>query len=413
MDKNLVIVGASYAGAQLAASARDKGFEGRILLVGEEAHLPYQRPPLSKGFLTGKVTEASLAMRSPAFYAEERIEFKSEARVAAIDRNAREVSLASGERIPYDFLGLTTGARCRELGCEGADLAGVHYLRGVDDAKRLTAAAADAERVVIIGGGFIGLEVAASLRAVNKRVTVIESQPRLLARAFPEMLSRFIHSVHASNGIEFVFGGRIGRLNGRNGKVESVELADSQVIPCDLVLVAIGVIPNTGLAEACGLTVSDGIVVDACARTSDPAIVAAGDCARYPNPWGAAGTVDIRLESVQSANDLARAAASTVAGLSEPYSAVPWFWSDQGELKLQMTGLSAGADQMVVRGEIDGKRFSVFYFSDGKFCAVDTVNHPAEHIQARKLLAARVPFSPAQASDVTVNLKALIPGAPT
>jgi 3-phenylpropionate/trans-cinnamate dioxygenase ferredoxin reductase subunit len=260
----------------------------------------------------------------------------------------------------------------------------------------------------VVGGSFIGLEAAASLRTLGKEVSIVEAADRLLSRVFPPMLSAFLHDAHVANGAMPICGATLKRIGGAGGRVEFVELADGRIIRCDLVLAGIGVLPNTELAQACGLEVDNGIVVDACARTSDPSIVAAGDCARYPNPWAQAEDKGIRLESVQSANDLARVAASAVVGQPKPYHAVPWFWSDQYGFKLQMAGISTGWNRMAVRGKTEDGSFSVFYFRDDRLLGVDSVNQTREHMQARKLLAAGAVISAEQAADGQFDLASLL-----
>lgn len=408
MEKTFAIVGASYAGAQLAASARERGFDGRILLIGNEPHAPYQRPPLSKGFLLRKVAPDTLPVRSDAFYAEHDIELLPGHEVTVIDRPAREIVLDDGSRIDYDLVGLTTGARCRRLNCPGAALDGVCYLRNLEDAERLRYAAEQAASVVVIGGGFIGLEVAASLRSRGLAVTVVETQERLLSRAMPALLSQFVLDAHTERGVRCVLKSRIAAIRGRDGHVEAIEFEGGEKIVCDLAVIGIGIVPNSELAERCGLEVSNGIVVDAYARSSDPAIFAAGDCASYPNPWAPPGMNRVRLESVQSAIDLARTAAASVAGSPAPYRAVPWFWSDQYDLKFQMAGLSGGHDTVVVRGSIPERRFSVYYFRGGRLAAVDSVGRAQDHMLARKLLAAQVSLTVAQAQDPAFDLKSLL-----
>jgi len=284
----------------------------------------------------------------------------------------------------------------------------VFYLRSLEDAQQLRDAADQAANVVVVGGGFIGLEVAASLRSRGLAVTVIEMEERLLSRAMPPLLSKFVLDVHTERGVRVVLNSRIAAIRSRDKQVEAVELAGGEKIACDLAVIGIGIVPNAELAERCGLAVSNGIVVDEFARSSDPAIFAAGDCASYPNPWAPPGTNRIRLESVQSANDLARTAAASVAGSPTPYRAVPWFWSDQYDLKFQMAGLSGGYDKLVVRGSIDERRFSVCYFRGERLAAVDTVSRPQDHMLARKLLAAEVSLTVAQAQDPAFDLKSLL-----
>ncbi|MEI5995787.1 FAD-dependent oxidoreductase [Paraburkholderia bengalensis] len=406
MKRTLVIVGASYAGVQLAACARELGFDGRILLLGDEPDAPYQRPPLSKGFLTGSYAEARLPLRSQAFFDEEKIERMPATRATRIDRERREIELHDGSRIAYDHLALTTGARVRKLDCPGATLDAVHYLRDLRDARRLAASARSARRAVVIGGGYIGLEAAASLRQQGLDVTVVETEPRLLARVASPWISEFMLRAHVERGVAFELGRRVVALHDAYGIV-SVELDDGTRVLCDLVVVGIGVIPNTELAVNCGLHVEGGITVDACARASDPLIVAAGDCASFVPHWAPPDARACRIESVQNANDMARTAAASVLGRSEPYRAIPWFWSDQYDLKLQMAGVNAGFTDFAVRGCADDRKCSLFYFRDKTLIAVDSINRPQDHMLARKLLASGVQVWADEVRDPAFDLKAL------
>ncbi len=411
---DLVIIGASYAGTQLALAARANGFTGTITMVGDEPHPPYQRPPLSKGFLRNEADASSLALQSPERFAEETVLLRTGVTALRVDRDARRVELSDGSRIVYDHLALTTGARCRTLGCEGAGLGNIHYLRGLADACAIRDAAARARRVVVIGGGFIGLEVASALRSLGLDVTVIEMQDRLLKRAVPPLISSFLMRAHRENGVRFCLSSSVRRMVGTQ-VVEAVELESGEAIDADMVVAGLGVIPNVELAQACGLLVDNGIVVDRHARTSDPRIVAAGDCASYPNPWlntselpDQAGRC-VRVESIQSANDLARVAAATVAGCATAYDAVPWFWSDQYHYKLQMAGTSAAHDQAVVRGDITAGKFTALYLRAGTLIGADSINRPVDHMAARRLIAARVRPDPGLLQDDTVALKSLVP----
>jgi 3-phenylpropionate/trans-cinnamate dioxygenase ferredoxin reductase subunit len=406
MNSTLVVVGASYAGVQLAASARELGFDGRIVLLGDEPDAPYQRPPLSKGFLTGSFAEQRLPLRSQAFFDEEKIEWMPSTRATHIDRERREIELHDGSRIAYHHVALTTGARVRKLDCPGATLGAVHYLRDLRDARRLAQTARTARRAVVIGGGYIGLEAAASLRQQGLEVTVVETEPRLLARVASPWLSGFMLGAHTEHGVAFEFGRKVVALHDTDGSV-SVELDDGVRLICDLVVVGIGVVPNTELAADCGLNVAGGVVVDACARTSDPSIVAAGDCASFVPHWAPPGTHACRIESVQNANDMAKTAAATVVGRSEPYRALPWFWSDQYDLKLQMAGVNAGFTDYAMRGSVEDKRFSLFYFRDDKLIAVDSINRPQDHMFARKLLANGARVTPEVVRDPAFDLKTL------
>lgn len=406
MKRTVVIVGASYAGVQLAATARELGFDGDIVLIGEEPDAPYQRPPLSKGYLTGNVAEERLPLRSQAFFDEEKIQWMPSTRVTRIDRERKEVMLHDGARIGYDSLALTTGARVRRLGCPGAELGAVHYLRDLRDARRLAETARTARHAVVIGGGYIGLEAAASLRHKGLDVTVVETEQRLLARVASPWMSGFMLRTHKQRGVCFKLGRKVVSLHERCDVV-SVELDDGTRLPCDLVVVGIGVIPNAELAAECGLEVAGGIIVDVYARTSDSAIVAAGDCASFVPYWAPAGASACRIESVQNANDMARTAASTIVGRPVPYRALPWFWSDQYDLKLQMAGVNTGFTDFAIRGSVEDSRFSLFYFRDTMLIAVDSINRPQDHMLARKLLANRARILPHEAGDPCFDLKAL------
>ncbi len=318
-----IIVGASHAGAQLALSLAQGGYEGAITVIGAEPHLPYHRPPLSKGILAGSEEPDTLVLRPEAAYAKAGVAFRLGTRVASLDRAAREVVLDGGERLPYDALALCTGSRVRTLDVPGAGLAGIHVLRSLDDGLALRAAARAGGRAVIVGGGYIGLEVAASLRGLGLEVTVLEALDRLLGRVAPPAVAAFAARVHREEGVDVRTGAAVVAFEGE-GRVTGVRLADGASLPADIVVVGIGVIPETGLAAAAGLEVGNGIVVDEHCRTSDPAIVAAGDCTEHPNPHVGRR---VRLESVPNANDQAKVAAATILGTPRGYPTAPWFWS--------------------------------------------------------------------------------------
>ncbi|WP_321781658.1 NAD(P)/FAD-dependent oxidoreductase [Burkholderia pyrrocinia] len=406
MKQTLVIVGASYAGIQLAASAREFGFDGHIVLLGDEPDAPYHRPPLSKGFLNGSYAEDRLPLRSHAFLQEEKIRWLPSTRATYIDRERKEVELHDGTRVAYDYLALTTGARVRKLDCPGATDEAVHYLRDLRDARRLAEAAGAARRAVVIGGGYIGLEAAASLRQQGLEVTVVETESRLLARVASPWLSEFMLRAHTECGVAFEFGRKVVALH-NTVNVVSVELEDGSRLMCDLIVVGIGVVPNTELATDSGLKVAGGIAVDSFARTSDPSIVAAGDCVSFVPHWAPAGSPACRIESVQNANDMAKTAAASIVGRTEPYRALPWFWSDQYDLKLQMAGVNNGFTEFVLRGSVQDRKFSLFYFRGVKLIAVDSINRPQDHMLARKLLATSALPTPQQVSDPDFDLKAL------
>jgi 3-phenylpropionate/trans-cinnamate dioxygenase ferredoxin reductase subunit len=379
---SVVIVGAGQAGFQTALSLRAAGYLEPITLIGEEPHLPYQRPPLSKGFLLGKQAIESAVLRPEPFYAAQRIELITGARVQRIEPQFRRVILTSGARICYEKLVLATGARVRTL-----PLARISYLRTHVDAVDLKQRLGEAAEIAVIGGGFIGLEVAAAAAVLGKRVTVFEMQDRLMPRCVSPVVSEFFRRVHGEHGIEI-------RLN-----------SPASAPRADLVVAGVGVSPNVELAREAGLPVANGVVVDEYLRTADENIFAIGDCAEYPNPFAGSRT---RLESVQNAVDQAKTAVANIAGRKESYRAVPWFWTDQFDVKLQMAGLSGGADQEALRGDPESRRFSVFYFRRGRLIAVDSINRPGEHLMARKLLASGAVIAPEQAADETFDLKTIL-----
>ncbi len=407
----LVIVGASYAGLQVAASARESGFEGRIVLLGDEPHAPYQRPPLSKGLLTGKTSEEQLPLRSPQFYADHAIELLTGTKAVSFDPLARRVLLADGTRLDYSWLALATGASCRRLGVPGEDLEGVFDLRTLEDALAVAAAAGTAQRVCVIGGGYIGLEVAAALRTRGKQVTVLQRAERVLSRCMPPLLSAYVERAHRERGVDLRTRQQVRALHGRAGRVARVELADGSFVECDLVVRGIGVVPNDALAAEAGLALGDGIHTDLCGRTSAPHVVAAGDVACMRLSWPGAPS-RMRLESIQAANDGARAAAAAIVGRLQACTAVPWFWSDQFDLKFQMAGIAMPGDQAVMRGDMQGDRFSIAYLRGGVLVAMHSVNRPAEHMLARKLIAARACIDPAELGDPSCDLKLALAPAP-
>src|SRR5579862_7357776 len=386
MSPRVVIVGAGQAGFQVTASLRADGFDGSIALIGEERHLPYQRPPLSKTVLAGKQQIDSVAFRPERFYHDHHVDLMLGERVARIDRANRQVILSNGSGGPYDTLVLATGARVREL-----SLAGALYLSARDHAVSLKQRLDAAEHVVVIGGGFIGLEVAAVSRELGKTVTVIEMQSRLMPRAVAPILSEFYREAHTARGVNVLLA------------TEATEILRDRKV--DLVVAGIGVVPNLELARDAGLAIGNGILVDDHLRTNDERIFAIGDCADHPNQF-AGGRA--RLESVQNAVDQAKCVAAQMVGKPAAYVAVPWFWTDQFDLKLQMCGLSNRADRVAVRGTLENQKFSVFYFHADRLIAVDSMNRPADHMISRKLLAAGTHLTPEQAADESVDLKSLL-----
>ncbi|ODN70267.1 NAD(P)/FAD-dependent oxidoreductase [Methylobrevis pamukkalensis] len=402
---NVVIVGAGHAGVQVAASLRDEGFQGPIRLLSGEADLPYQRPPLSKAYLKGETGAEGLLLRAGAFYAAKDIDLRLGTTALAIDREARELVLAGGERLGYDHLVLATGTRARPFDVPGRALAGVLTLYTLGDAARLKTEVEAATAIVVVGAGFIGLELTAAAVAAGKSVTVIELGARPLGRAVSSEISTFYHGAHDRSGARLLFGAGVAALEGTDGRVEAVVLADGTRVPADLVLVGIGVLAEDRLAHAAGLPCDNGIMVDEFLLTADPAISAIGDCAAFPSPH--VGT-RLRLESVQNAVDQARCVARRLAGHPEPYVALPWFWSDQGPHKLQIAGLSHGCDRWTMRGDPAEGAFTVFGFRGDSLAVVETVNRPADHMVARKLISAGIRLTPEEAADPAVDLKALL-----
>ncbi len=379
-----IIIGAGQAGLQVAVELRQAGYAGAITLIGAEASQPYHRPPLSKAYLTGEKSLDALQMRGQAFYREQAITLMVGLAATGIDRTARQVVLADGSTLPYDHLVLATGAAARPLSCPGHDLDGVMVLRSLEDATALKARLATARHLVVVGGGFIGLEAAASARKLGVAVSLLEMQDRLMARAVGPDVSQHFANVHRSHGVDLRLGQGIAAVIGDAGKAIAVRTTAGDTLPADIVLAGIGVTPNTAPAVAADLSISNGIVVDEAQRTSDPRIHALGDVCAFPAPHGAGL---IRLESVQNAVDQAKVVAASITGQPARYQSVPWFWSDQYELKLQMVGLSQGHDAVIERGSRDENRFSVFYMKAGRLIAIDSINRPADHMRGRKLLA--------------------------
>ena len=405
--ETVVIVGTGQGGFQTAASLREGGFDGRIVLVGDEPDLPYQRPPLSKAYLSGKANAELVRLRPERFYAEHRIELRAGERAAAIDRAGRQVVLTSGERLPYDHLVLATGAHNRALPVPGSELDGVFQLRSLAEAEALRRRLDGARQAVVVGAGFIGLEFAAVAAERGLEVTVVEAADRVMARAVSPPVSEFFRATHERRGIRFVLSAAVVEVLGAGGRVAGVATADGRHFPADLVLVGIGVVPNAGLAAEAGLAVANGVVVDEHLLTRDPMISAIGDCAAFPcrhagdNGDGAV----LRLESVQNAVDQARCVAARLVGRPAPYASLPWFWSDQGSLKLQIAGLTTPHDRAVLRGGPTQGGFSVFCFRGTELAGVESVNRPLDHILARKLLAGGADLTPEQAADPGFDLK--------
>jgi len=408
-----LIVGAGQAGVQVAASLRENGYAKPITLLGAEPHPPYQRPPLSKQFFAGALDAAGLMLRSPGFYAEAGIDLVTAERVTEVRHDGRggSATTATGKQIDFDTLVLAVGGRPRPLDVPGAALDGIGYLRGLDDAIWLRRRSADAERVVVVGGGFVGLEVAAGLRKMGKQVTVLEAADRLLARAVAPVVSEFYRAAHHRRGVRIVLGARItgfegdGSIRGDgNGSVRGVRLHDGGVIPADLVLVGIGMEPRTELATSLALRCASGaILVDTQGQTSQAGVYAVGDCTAAPH-----GPGFVRVESVQNALAQARAVARAIAGREPQPEPVPWFWSDQDDIKLQIAGINTGYDTLIVRGDPAEERFSVLYLGAGGLLAVDAVNSPRDYLVVRKALAERAAIDPALAANPDLDLRAAL-----
>ncbi|MDO8264568.1 MAG: FAD-dependent oxidoreductase [Gallionella sp.] len=405
-DPKIVIVGAGQAGAEVATSLRQQGHTGRIQLIGEEAQLPYRRPPLSKAYLTGDADSDSLLIKPRATYDKAQIELIVPAQVARIDREARRVVMTDGREEEYDKVVLATGGQPRRLPIQGAEAPNVLYLRTLNDVDAIRAELQPQRRMVVIGGGYIGLEVAASARKQDVKVTVLESAPRVLVRVTAPEMSAFYERVHREAGVDVRTDVSIDRLELNQGRVVAVILADGSRINADLVVVGIGLVPNVNLARNAGLDVGDGIIVDEFGRTSDPDILAIGDCAYQPNAWLGRPA---RIESVPNAMEQARTAATTLCGKTIAHRSVPWFWSDQYDLKLQMVGLSQGYDQVVMRGDPAGRTFCTFYLREGTIIAVDAVNRAAEFMISKRLVADRVQATAAVLADEAQPLQALLP----
>jgi 3-phenylpropionate/trans-cinnamate dioxygenase ferredoxin reductase subunit len=410
MTAPILIIGAGQAAVQTAEALRAGGHQGPITLLGDEPHGPYHRPPLSKAWLAGEMDAAQLVMRAPEMLARKNIELRTGSRVAAIDRAAKTVRLADGSTLPYSGLVLATGSTPRSLPLPGAGATGVLALRSRDDASaiatRLAVCLEQTLPVVVIGGGFIGLEVAATARKKGLAVTVLEAAPRLLGRVLAPMLSDWYAQLHRNHGVQLVLGAQIAAIeHDASNTVTGVRLNDGTVYPAGLVVVGVGVSANDELARAAGLECERGIVVDACGRTSDTSIVAAGDCTARRQPDGSL----LRLESVNNATEQGKSAAAALLGQERPFTATPWFWSDQYDKKLQMAGLSMGADHWAVRGDMAAGSFTVYHYKGDQLIAADSVNASKDHLQVRKLLDAGVSPTPQQAGDLAFDLGSLLP----
>jgi 3-phenylpropionate/trans-cinnamate dioxygenase ferredoxin reductase subunit len=403
-DGPVIIIGAGHGGYQVAASLRQAGFSGRVCLINDEAHLPYQRPPLSKGYIKGSAGPESLMFRPEKFYHDQKIELIA-GRAVSIDRAGRKVLLASGETLAYGHLVLATGARNRLLDLPNANLPDVRYLRILDDSEALRKIIPSKTRAVIIGAGFIGLEFASTARIKGLEVDVLELAPRVMARAVTAEVSEYFQARHREAGIRIHLGVQATSIEAEGGKVTGVSLSDGRHLPADLVVVGVGVLPNIELAAEAGLPVAAGIIVDEYLSTADPDISAIGDCALFASPrFGGS----LRLESVQNATDHARCLAARLTGDRKAYDGHPWFWSDQGDDKLQIAGLTTGYDRVVLRGDPTSKAFSAFCYHGEKLLGVESINRAGDHMFGRRLQGMDRSITPEQAANESFDLKSAL-----
>ncbi|MBB5048611.1 3-phenylpropionate/trans-cinnamate dioxygenase ferredoxin reductase subunit [Rhodopseudomonas rhenobacensis] len=401
MTGPVLIVGAGHAGFQVAVSLRQAKFAGRIVLINDEKHLPYQRPPLSKAYLKGEGAPDSLMFRPEKFFVDQTIELVSD-RAVSIDRAARKLLLASGQSLDYGHLVIATGARNRLLDVPNSTLEDVLYLRTMDESELVRQRMPTRKHAVVIGAGFIGLEFAATARSKGLEVDVLELAPRVMSRAVTPEISAYFHDRHTAAGIRIHYGVRATEIEAKDGKVSGVSLSDGRQIDADLIVVGVGVIPNVELAAAAELPTASGVIVNEQLLTADPNISAIGDCALFASErFGEL----MRLESVQNATDQARCVAARLTGEAKTYDGYPWFWSDQGDDKLQIAGLTAGFDQVVVRGSVAERSFSAFCYKDGKLIGIESVNRAADHVFGRKMLPTGRSITPEQAVDLSFDLK--------
>lgn len=401
MTETLVIAGAGHAAGQLVASLLQQSYPGNIVLIGEEPWLPYQRPPLSKKFLAGDIEAERLFVKPAAFYESDQVTVLLETRVESIDRETRTLRTQYGQEQRFDKLVLALGSAPRRLRIPGTDLAGISYLRNIADVETIRAMLEDARKLAIVGAGYIGLEVAAVVSGMGVDVTVIEAEDRVMSRVVAPEVSAFYQEAHSANGVTFRLSTGVSAFSGED-RVSTIKLDNGETLDTDAVIVGVGVLPNTGIAEATGLEVHNGIVVNTSCITSDPDIYAIGDCTWHPNPLLGR---EVRLESVQNALEQAKTAAAAICGQPAEYAEIPWFWSDQFDLKLQIVGLSAGYDRTVIRGNPADSSFSCVYLREGTLIAVDAVNNPRDFMQSKKLIAEGAVIDPDVLADSELALK--------
>ena len=401
-SSSAVIVGAGHAGVQAAASLREEGFQEPVVLLSDEPELPYQRPPLSKAFLKGEMDMLGLPLRAESFFPEHGIELRRGVRATLVDRASRRVEMSDGSAIEYGHLILATGARQRRLDAPGVDLPGVTSLRTIADATAIRERLKPGTKVVIVGAGFIGLEIAATAKSLGAEAAVVEIA-RPMGRAVSPIMSDFYLKDHAARGLKFRIGRGVSEIRGA-GRAEAVVLTDGEVLPADFVVIGVGVTAEDALARESGLECLNGVVVDAHLQTSDPAISAIGDCADFPN---ASLGFRTRLESVQNAVDQGRSVAARLAGKPAPYDALAWFWSDQADLKLMIAGLSHGVDAWVLRGDPETRAFSTFGFRNGRLAVVELVNRAGDHAAAKRIIGTTKMLTPEDAANPAFDLRAL------
>lgn len=405
MPKKCVIIGASHAAAQLAPSLRQEGWDGSIVVIGDEGTLPYHRPTLSKAFLSGEKSVEEILIRAESFYVKQDIKFKLNTRVTAIDRNQKTLLLDGEKQEPYDYLFLCTGSRARRVTIPGSELPGVFYLRDICDVSKIKQHLPHSHKVVIVGGGYIGLETAAVLKKLGMEVTVLEMMDRVLQRVTAAELSDFYTRIHTEEGVTIKTGMAVTEIEGEE-TVQAVLCEGGHRFNADLVIIGAGIVPNVELAEEAGLAVDNGILVDEFGTTSDPHIFAAGDCTNHPNSLVGCR---LRLESVPNAVDQAKSIAATICGKQKSYAAHPWFWSDQYDIKLQIAGLNRGYDQVVIKGDQSkGRSFVAWYLKEGKLLAADCINRPKEFLVAKQLLAKSILVDPLLLTDESLEPKALL-----
>lgn len=400
---DVVIVGSGHAGAQTAITLRQNGFKGSIALVGEECHLPYERPPLSKAYLRGDLSFEQILIRPPQFWSEQRVSLLLGQRATSVDPIRRRLSSDGFPDLNYGKLVWAAGGTARRLGCVGEDLAGVHRVRSYGDILKLKAEIEGIRRVVIVGGGYIGLEAAAVLRKLGREVILLEALDRVLARVAGEPISRFYEAEHARHGVKIRLNTCVEAIAGRSGRVSNVILAGGEKIDCDLVIVGIGIVPIVAPLLEAGAAGGNGVAVDTQCRTSLPDVFAVGDCALHVNPH--AGPAPIRLESVQNANDMAVVVAKTILGMPAAYDALPWFWSDQFDLQLQTAGLSSGYDYAILRGTPASRSFSLVYLRDNQVIALDCINATADFVQGRMLVSKGSSPPPSMIANSNIPLR--------